>query len=358
MKTIKFVNTDRKQFAATLRKNVSEHFRQKGISTKGNWKMGLKSIIMLSLYVAPFIILLTIPMSGWIIFPISLLMGIAMAGVGMSVMHDAAHGSFSTKNWVNKLIAHSIYMLGGSIFTWKVQHNILHHTYTNIDGFDEDIENKLMFRMSKASPRKRMHRFQHIYALGFYSLMTLAKMVKDFVQLARYNKNGITKQQGADPRAEWIRLVASKTIYLLVMLGLPLLFTGFSWWLILLGFLVMHLSAGLIMSTVFQMAHIVEEADQPVPSKEGIIENEWTIHELETTANFARGSRWFGWGIGGLNYQIEHHLFPNICHIHYRELSPIVERTAMEFGLRYNQNRTFFRAIGSHFRLLRALGRA
>lgn len=358
MKTIKFVNTDRKQFAVTLRKNVNDHFRLKGISTKGNWKMGLKAIVMLTLYIAPFILLLTAPMSGWLIFPIAALMGVAMAGVGMSVMHDAAHGSFSTKSWVNKLVTHSIYMLGGSAFTWKVQHNILHHTYTNIDGFDEDIDNKLVFRMSKVSPLKKIHRFQHLYALAFYSLMTLSRMVKDFTQLIKYNRAGITRQQGASPRAEMIRLIITKALYLIVLIGLPLIFSGFSWWLILLGFLVMHLSAGLIMSTVFQMAHIVEEADQPVPSKEGVIENDWTIHELETTANFARRSRWFGWGIGGLNYQIEHHLFPSICHIHYRDLSPIVERTAKEFGLRYNENPTFFNAIGSHFRLLRALGKA
>jgi len=358
MRTIQFVSKDKRQFSATLRKNVNEHFKQKGISQKGNWKMGLKSIILLTLYIAPFILMLTIPMSGWIIFPISLIMGVAMAGVGMSVMHDAAHGSYSNKNWLNKLVSHSIYILGGSAFTWKVQHNILHHTYTNIEGYDEDIENKFIFRMTKHSPLKRMHRFQHLYALAFYCLMTITRMVKDFGQLIKYNKAGITTQQGANPRNELIRLAVSKTLYLLVIIGLPMLFSGFSWWLILLGFLVMHLCAGLIMSTVFQMAHVVEEAEQPIPNNEGIIENEWGIHELETTVNFSRRSRCFSWLIGGLNYQIEHHLFPNICHVHYKEISPIVERTALEFGLKYNQNRTFFHAMGSHLRLLRALGKA
>lgn len=356
--TIKFVNKDRTQFAAVLRKNVNEHFKQNGISTKGNWKMVLKSFILLSLYMGPFVCLVTVNMPGWFIFPLSILMGIAMAGVGMSVMHDAAHGSYSSKNWLNKLVSHSMYLLGGNTFNWKVQHNVLHHTFTNIQGFDEDIEHRLFFRMSRHMPLKRRHRFQHIYAMLFYCLMTISRMVRDFSQLIRYNKAGITAQQGASPNSELAKLIVGKVLYILIILGLPLLFSSFSWWMILLGFLVMHAVAGLIMSSVFQMAHVVEEADQPLPNAEGVIDSEWAIHELETTVNFSRGSRWFGWLIGGLNYQIEHHLFPNICHIHYREISPIVERTAKEFGLIYKVNRTFLNALASHFRLLRALGRA
>ncbi len=358
MRTVKFVDKNRNQFAATLRKNVNEHFRQKGISTKGNWKMVLKSSILLALYIAPFVLIVVLPMPGWFIFPLSVVMGIAMAGVGMSVMHDAAHGSYSSKNWLNKLVSHSMYLLGGNTFNWKVQHNVLHHTFTNIQGFDEDIEHRLIFRMSKHMPLKRRHRFQHIYAAVFYCLMTISRMFRDFTQLIKYNKAGITTQQGSSPAKEIVKLIVGKALYMLIILGLPLAFSPFSWWMILLGFLVMHAVAGLIMSTVFQMAHVVEGADQPLPNKENIIENDWMIHEMETTVNFARRSRWFGWLIGGLNYQIEHHLFPNICHVHYPELAPIVERTAKEFGLKYNENRTFLHALSSHFRLLRSLGKA
>jgi linoleoyl-CoA desaturase len=357
MQTIKFINKDKGQFTATLRKNVNEHFKTKGVSTKGNWKMLLKSAVMISLYLIPFILILTLPMSGWLMFPLSVVMGIGMAGIGMGVMHDAVHGSFSNKGWVNKLFGNTIYLLGGNKFNWKIQHNVLHHTYTNIEGHDEDIDPKAVFRMSKRSPLKKIHRFQHLYAFFFYSLMTLSRFTNEFKQLAKYNKKGITAQQGADPRREFNKLVLGKVLYFMIGLALPLIVSPFSWWLVLLGFLTMHLVAGLFMSVVFQMAHVVEEADQPVPSHEGIIENEWTIHELETTANFARKSRVFGYFIGGLNFQVEHHLFPNICHVHYPEISPIVERTAREFGLRYNENRTFFGAIGSHLRMMRALGR-
>lgn len=357
MKTLKFVTKDKGQFTTALRKNVNNYFVEKGISTKGNSNMVYKSAAMLLMYLAPFVLMLTLPLFSWTIFPLSVLMGIGMAGVGMSVMHDAVHGSFSKRNWLNKLFGTSIYFIGGNTFNWRVQHNLMHHTYTNIAGFDEDIEPKASLRLSKYTPHKRIHRFQHVYAFFLYCLMSISRTFKDISQLVKYNKAGITKQQGASPKKEMIRMLITKVAYLAIILGLPLLFSPFSWGLILIGFLVMHVTAGLFMSTVFQLAHSVEEAEQPFPNEEGVIENEWMIHELETTANFSRKSKYLAWMIGGLNYQIEHHLFPNICHVHYKAISPIVEQTAKEFGLRYNQNKTFFSAIGSHVRLLRTLGR-
>jgi linoleoyl-CoA desaturase len=356
MKTIKFVNKDKGLFTATLRKNVNEYFQKKGISQKGNWTLLLKALAMLSLYFGPFTLLLIFPMSNWLIFPISIVMGIGMAGIGMSVMHDAVHGSFSNFTWLNKLFGTTMYFIGGNIFNRKVQHNILHHTYTNIDGFDEDIDPKGILRLSEQTKLRKFHRFQYIYAFFLYCLMTLSRTVNEFKQLDRYNKKGITKQQGSTPKKEMVKLALTKIAYLTVILGLPLLLTPFSWWIIVLGFLTMHFIGGIFMSTVFQMAHVVEEAKQPIPNAEGTIENEWTIHELETTANFARKSRVFGWMIGGLNYQVEHHLFPYISHIHYRAISSIVKKTALEFGIRYNENRTFFGAIGSHIRMLKRLG--
>jgi linoleoyl-CoA desaturase len=357
MKKLKFVNKDRREFTATLRKNVNDYFTNKEISTKGNFGMLFKSILLSLLYVVPFVLMLTLPISGWFIFPLSILMGIGMAGIGMSVMHDAVHGSFSERPWVNKLFGSSMYSLGGNTFNWKIQHNFLHHTYTNIEGFDEDIAPKASIRMSIHTPLKKIHKFQHIYAFFLYCLMSISRIVKDFSQLARYNKAGITKQQGSTPKKEMRRLILTKAAYVAVILGLPLLISPFSWWLVLSGFMIMHFTAGIFMSTVFQMAHLVEEAEQPVPDDTGVINNEWTIHELETTANFGRRSRFFAWLIGGLNYQIEHHLFPHVCHVHYKDIAPIVKRTAKEFGLRYNENRTFLTAIASHVRMLRTLGR-
>jgi linoleoyl-CoA desaturase len=355
MNTVKFVSNDKKLFAATLRKNVNDFFKEKKLSTKGNWNMAIKSIVMLTIYLAPFILILTLPLSGSMFFLFSVFMGIGMAGVGMSVMHDAAHGSSSSKKWINSLLSRTIYLIGGSVFTWKVQHNIKHHTFTNISGYDEDIATKAIIRLSFHKPLKKIHRFQYIYAFGLYMLMTLSKSIVDFRQLFEYNREGITVEQQLKPRYELVKMIFQKIMYLIIFLGLPLLFTSYSWWMIILGFLTVNFVAGAIMSIVFQLAHIVEGVDQPLP-KEGVIENQWAIHELLTTANFSKKSRLLSWYIGGLNYQIEHHLFPNICHVHYHKIAPIVEQTAKEFGLTYNVTPTFFKAIILHIRMLKLLG--
>lgn len=356
LKTIKF-SRDKSEFAYILRKNVNNYFKEKGISTKGNWKIAVKSIVFLSIYFIPFIDMLIVPLQDWVIFLLAVLMGIGMAGVGMNVMHDAIHESISSKMWVNKILGYTMCTMGSTVFNWKIQHNIMHHTFTNIDGFDEDIESRGIIRFSKNTPLKRIHRFQHFYAFFLYSFMTLAKLVNDFGQLYKYNKNGITEMQRAKTHIEFIKLIGVKIVYFFVILGLPLIISDLTWWQILSVFVIMHLVASIIMSIVFQLAHIVEDAEQPLPDVHGKIDTDWVIHQLQTTANFARNNRILSWFIGGLNFQIEHHLFPNISHVHYRNISYIVERTANEFGLNYNLKPSFYGAVLSHLRILKQLGR-
>jgi len=360
MKTekIKFISTDKQhQFAINVRKNVNNYFEENKISTKGDAGLVLKTVVMLCLYIVPFVILLTIQMNAWVGLFLSILMGIGVAGIGMGVMHDAVHSSYSDKPWLNKLLGGTLYLLGSNVFNWQIQHNIMHHTHTNINGIDEDINSKGPIRLCEHAPLKRIHKYQYIYAFFFYGLMTLVKLIGDFTQLIRYNKAGITQKKGISPAFEFSKMVVYKLAYLFVIIGLPILLTDFRYWQVLIGFVIMHLTTGCILSTIFQMAHVVEGTDQPMPNEKGIIENDWSIHQLNTTSDFGRNNRFLNWFIGGLNFQIEHHLFPNICHIHYRNISPIVERTAHECGLKYNLKPTFCNAFGSHVRRLKELGR-
>lgn len=357
MKTIKFVDKDKLPFAAALKKNVNDYFSKNRITKKGNTKMVYKSIAMLSIFLAPFVVMLTVPLSGWVIFPLAVMMGIGMAGIGMSVMHDAVHGSISKKGWLNKLLGNSIYMLGANVFTWKVQHNVLHHTFTNIEGYDQDIASRSLFRFTPQAPLRKIHRLQFIYAFFFYSFMTLSKLFSDFFHLHKYNQEGFVKDQKTNVGFEYSRMIISKLAYLFVAIGFPLLFSSFGLWQILLGFFIMHLTAGIIMSVVFQLAHLVEGTDIAIPDAENTIKQDWVIHELMSTSNFGRNNRLLTWFVGGLNFQIEHHLFPNICHVHYKNISPIVEKTAKEYGLNYNLKPSFTQAFLSHVRVLRNLGR-
>ncbi len=358
METIKFTaaNSNEHNFVVELRKRVNGYFKLNHISPKANNKMIIKTIILLSWYIVPFIILLTIHVPTVVAITLVTLMGVGIAGIGMGVMHDSCHGAYSKKHFVNNLLGGSLYLLGSNVLNWKIQHNVLHHTYTNISGFDEDIEDKGPIRLSENRPVKWYHRYQYLYAFIFYGLMTISMLTNDFTRLYTYHKKGLIKSQNKKMLTEFIKMLLRKAIYLFVILCLPLFLTDYSIWQILLGFFIMHWTASIILSFIFQMAHIVEGAGQPLAERN--VHTEWSVHQLNTTADFARSNKLLGWYIGGLNFQIEHHLFPNICHVHYKNIAPIVEQTAKEFGLQYNVQPTFRSALLSHIQRLKELGKA
>ena len=356
MKNIKFGSgaLAEKQFVNQLRKEVGEYFIDNNISTKANFAMVFKTVIMLSLYVLPFIFIILFPMSLLSALALSVLMGIGIAGVGMSVMHDACHGSYSKHEWVNYILGGTLYLLGNNVLNWKIQHNVLHHTYTNISGVDEDIDTKGPIRLAFKTLLKKHHRFQYIFAFFFYGMMTIVKLIKDFPNLFLYNEQGLIRAHHGSVQTEFIKMLIRKFIYLSIIIGLPLLITNFSVWHITSGFLIMHWVASIILSLVFQLAHVVEGAEQPIGADEKY-EN-WHVHQLRTTSDFAHDNKLLSWYVGGLNFQIEHHLFPNICHIHYRNIAPIVQKVAKEHGYPYNLKPSFSHAFSSHVKTLKVLG--
>lgn len=354
---VKFVEKSRTEFFSTLRSRVNNYFEENKIAKTGDYRMVVKSIYMFLIYLVPFTLILTGILPLWATFIMWFIMGLGSAGIGMGIMHDANHGAYSKYPFINKMMGRTIYMVGGSKFTWLVQHNILHHTYTNIYGMDEDIHDKPILRLSPHGKLSFIHKYQHFYAFFIYSLATLSWAVnKDFSQLIRYNRTGLTKGSGGNPTVEMIKLILSKILYFSIILLLPALITGYGFGSLFLGFLMMQITAGLFVTTIFQLAHVVEETDHPLPTAAGEIENSWAIHQLETTANFAKKNKVLSWFIGGLNYQVEHHLFHNICHIHYKKIAPIVKSTAQEFGIAYYEKVTFWQALASHMRVLKKIG--
>jgi linoleoyl-CoA desaturase len=248
--------------------------------------------------------------------------------------------------------------MGAGAFNWKVQHNVLHHTYTNIHDVDEDISPRGILRMTPHSEWKSIHKFQHIYAWFIYGLMTLVwVIVKDFVRLTRYHKDGLVKKQKADIRKEWVILIATKLIYVGYILVIPMMVLSITWWQWLIGFVSMHYVAGFILAIIFQPAHVIDGTEFPLPDGNGKMDNSWAIHQLHTTTNFANNSTWLSWYVGGLNFQVEHHLFPNVCHVHYKKISAIVKSTTQEFGLPYKSEPRFIDALVGHGKLLKELGK-
>jgi linoleoyl-CoA desaturase len=355
--TIKFANT-RRDFVTALNKRVNEYFKLKGIAKHGNREMIVKSVFMFSLYLVPYSLVISGMVTGAIgLLSMTILMGLGVAGIGLSVMHDAHHGAYSSKRWLNGLIGYSLHLLGATSFNWKLQHNVLHHSYTNVIEEDEDISPRGALRMTPHSKWKRFHRYQFIYAWFLYGLLTIVWIVfKDFSRLYRYQKNGLAKSHNANLVKEWCILILTKVVYIGYVFVLPLILTSLLWWQVLLGILIVHYISGFILAIIFQPAHVIEGTEFPLPDENQALENNWAVHQLLTTTNFGNGSKWFSWYVGGLNFQIEHHLFPNICHVHYRKIASIVRSTAHEFGLPYKSSRTFLEALGGHARLLKQLG--
>lgn len=356
--TIKF-GKSQQEFYATLSQRVNNYFKNKNISRNANAEMVIKTIFMLSLFFVPYFISISgLVTAFWVYILLCLMMGVGIAGIGLSIMHDANHGAYSTKAWINDMMGYTLNLVGANAFNWKIQHNVLHHTYTNIYEVDEDISPRGALRMSPDSPWKPFHRFQYIYAWFLYGLMTIIWVVgKDFFRLVRYQRNGLLKKSKANVITEWSILLATKIIYVSYIFVVPMLLLPFAWWQILLGFLAMHYVAGFILAIVFQPAHVVEGTSYLMPDAEGNLENSWAVHQLYTTTNFAHRNRILSWYVGGLNFQVEHHLFPNICHVHYRHIAAIVRETANEYGLPYKMKETFRDALVAHGRLLKELGK-
>lgn len=353
----KFSHEQNAEFFTTLKKRVNQYFQTSNVATTGGKKMIYKTIFMFALYLTPYILLLTgLFQAPLVILLLWILMGFGMAGIGLSVMHDANHGAFSRNKRVNEILGYSMNFIGSNAFIWKIQHNVLHHSFTNIEGQDEDIHMPGILRFSPHQKRYWFHRFQHIYAWFLYGLMTMLRLfVSDFTRAWKYKSMKLVTD--AVFRKELARAIAWKLFYFAYILGLPILLMPEHAGIFILSFFVMQFISGFILAIIFQTAHVMPNCEYPLPDENGRIENSWAVHEMLTTTNYSPRSRIFSWFIGGLNYQVEHHLFSHISHVHYKDLSRIVKETAEEFNVPYNSEKNFLVAVWNHAIMLRNLGR-
>ena len=359
--TLRFNTSTGRQFQTELRKRVDSYFKDNHISKNGNLNLYVKTLVMFSAYLVPYFLIVFNVVESKVIWALfSIVMGLGMAGIGMCIMHDANHGSYSKNPAFNKFLGFfSISLIAGNSLNWRIQHNVIHHTYTNVHDHDEDIAPIGFLRFDPHAERKPIHRYQFIYTWFFYGLMTLMwSTVKDFKQVARYNRDGFLKTANTTFSKELTIVIVMKLLYyafaLIPYFVVPEM-TFLNW---LIGYVIMHYVAGFTLAVVFQMAHVTEENEFPLPNEEGNLESNFIEHQLRTTMNFAMGNRVLSWLVGGLNFQVEHHLFPTISHIHYPKISKIVEQTALEFNLPYKKERTFAGALVTHTRMLYKLGHA
>jgi linoleoyl-CoA desaturase len=342
-------------FHSDLKKKIGEYFAQKGKATTGNLNLHSKAILLVAGLIILYIHLVFFTPPAIFAIIESVLLGCFAAAIGFNLMHDGAHGSFSRYKWINSLASNFANFLGASQHMWKMKHNVIHHTYTNIHGVDDDIEARPLLRLCDEQPHYKIHKYQHFYFWAAYSLLYIYWIfVTDYTKYfsGKIGSIALRKMTLKEHFYFWFYKVAHALLFVVV----PIYMVGFTPWLI--GFLSMGLVTGFVLSIVFQLAHTVEHTHFPLPdTATGKMENDWAIHQVKTTANFATNNKVVSWLVGGLNFQIEHHLFPKISHVHYPAISKIIRKACEEHGLSYIEYPKVRYAVASHVSFLRQMGR-
>jgi linoleoyl-CoA desaturase len=322
---------------------------------RGALQLYAKAPVALALTVGPWAVLvLARPgIVGGVLCLAALAIGSTLTG--FCIQHDANHGAyFRSRRWNHLLGWTSDALLGFSSYAWRVKHNVAHHTYTNIDGFDADFTQTPFMRFAPAQPARPWYRYQHLYIWPLYLLMGLRwQTVGDIAAFAR---GRIGESALRFPRG-WnlTGVLVGKALFVLWALVIPSFV--YPWWAVLAGYVCFSMVTSLIMATTFQLAHCVEEATAASPEDVRAEQPEWAVHEVETTVDFCPRNPVLTWMLGGLNFQIEHHLFPRVPHTHYPRIAEIVRRNCERHGVRYTSQPSLRAALRSHFVHLRTMGR-
>jgi len=340
-------------FQQELRRRIDEFFQRTQRRQRDCPQLYFKTIVLLAAFIGTYVALVFFAQAWWQALPLAILLGFLTAGIGLNIQHDGGHDAFSDRPWINKLTAMTLDLIGGSSYVWHYRHTVLHHTYVNITGHDSDIDLGALGRVTPYQKRLPIHRWQHYYMWPLYGLMAIRwQLFGDYLDVIRGEVSGhpIPRPKGWNLAL----FLGGKLTFLIIAFGVPMIFHP--WWIVLIYYGTAAMVVGITLSVVFQLSHIVEEAEFVAPTEANRIENAWAIHQVESTVDFARRSKLAAWLLGGLNYQIEHHLFPRICHVHYPAMSKIVEQTCRDFGVTYHEHRTFMAGVASHFRWLRTMG--
>jgi linoleoyl-CoA desaturase len=304
--------------------------------------------------VLSFLALVFLADEWWQVLLAATSLGLAVAGIGFNIQHDGNHGSYASKSWGNRLASWTLDLIGGSSYMWRFKHNLFHHHYTNIDGVDDDLQAEPFLRLSPGQRRRWFHRFQHYYIWPLYAFIPAKwHWWDDFKQLVtgRINDQTIPRPRGW----AFVGLIAGKIAFVGWALALPFFLHPPG--IVLAVYAFVCLVTGVTLGTVFQLAHCVEEADfEPCPAGGQRLPRPWAEHQLATTVNFSPRSRLLTWYLGGLNFQVEHHLYPKISHVHYPAIAGVVQQTCEDLGVRHRSHPNIWGALASHIRHMKRLG--
>ena len=356
-KQVRFRTTPPKElFVKALRKNIYGYFKDNNISKHANMEMNIKMVLAFVFWFGVYALIISDVLSSnlWLLFGAWSLLGFANIFIAFAIAHDAIHDAISSKPWVNKLLARSMDFVGGNSYLLRQMHGE-HHKWVNIHEIDVTLETHGLFRFTPHEPWKPMHRFQHFYVPFLYSLAQFHWVTfKDFKWFFEESHIGNEKNIKHPPK-EYAVLFISKLLYHGLTLILPLIFLSVSWWIIVIGWFSIHILSGVTFALIFQCTHIYSGTTYPWPDDDGNIENNYAIHVIDTTKDFSRKNRIGSWLMGSINIHVVHHIFPDVCHVHYPKLTPILKKTCEEYGLEYKEFDTFAEAFAAHIGMLKHL---
>ncbi|MEY2552153.1 MAG: linoleoyl-CoA desaturase, partial [Ilumatobacteraceae bacterium] len=313
--------------------------------------------IIAALAVGSYWTLVVVPTSVIVKLLSAFALALALTAAATSVFHDANHSSFSTSRLVNRLAGYTGDLLGASSWIWRFKHNNLHHGSPNVVGVDADIDQAPFARLAPDQPWRPWHRYQHLYMWVLYGFLTLQWfLISDFVDLRNH---GIGRQRFArQPRRRDVALLAlGKAIHLGWAFMIPLMFHR--WWVVLAFYLVISWIVGLLLATMFQLAHCAEPAEffTAEVTRRG---PDFVAHQLRTTVD-VHCRTWIGrrsmrWLMGGLDFQVEHHLAPRLPHTVYPLVARRLHRACTEQHLSVLSHRSPWQAVRSHGRWLKMMG--
>lgn len=335
-------------FMEELTKRVNKYFSEKHITRFADIEMKLKIIIYLFLQVLLYICMLNSSDTFSFII-LYLLTGLVTILSAINIAHDAAHHVIFANHKYNNILYWVTFQLSGyNPDVWKFNHVSGHHTNPNIQEKDPHFPETPFFRFADWQQWKPYHKYQHLYAVILYSIHSV---VYFFVEEPRIFS-------GSHPhiklsKTDLVKGLTGKMFYLTLFIIFPWVFTGFPILLILLVFLGKHVIISVIMTLVLGINHFTKTTK--IFSKEDKSEKRWSSLQLESTIDFATEKRWVYWLVGGFNAHALHHLFPGICHVHYRRLVPIFRQTIKKYNIPY-QEESFFRVLKMHFEYLKYMG--
>lgn len=354
MQFVKYDTSVQTDFQKELKKNIDEFFASRKEGMKGNGLMMFKIFFFITWMVSGYFVLFTAT-TFWQTFAGYMISGTGSLLTTITVAHDASHKALSKNKYINRFFSYAWSLLGLSTYFWEAKHHHSHHSFTNVVEYDQDISQIKIIRMNPAATHKAYHKYQKYYAPFLYALFGFFAITFREFKLYGVRQYGNTYSKHGP--SVLFTIIIMKIFYFGLNLILPIYFIPIPAWQIILSFLLMVSIAGMYIALVLVVPHINMHAIFKVPSESGMINTNWFTHSLEVTVDSSPSSKLVNWFTGGLNTHVIHHFFPHICHIHYAQLTPIVQKTAQQFGIEYKQE-SFFSLLRSHFQFLGELGKS